>query len=206
MREDIKVKFVIYRYIAIFLLISGCVNIEDINRGVRKVDEVYKIANDNLLKTFGTRTYEISKKEAFRAMVIALTELGMLVVNQDLETGLIFAKGASPAPLTKSEWEEVKEVEEPRMRAIIASEVGDSTASGFGFIQPSDGESHVNIIMLERPADLQISFRFRPVYVGPKVVGLVHGDQPNPTGLKIIVQKVWNTFEKIAFIQKGTFK
>lgn len=206
MKDDTKVKMVILRITVFVLLISGCVSIPDVNRGARKVDEAWKIANDNLLKTSGTRTYEISKKEAFRAMVIAITELGMLVVNQDLEIGLIFATGASPAPLTKSEWENVKKVEEPRMRAIVASEVGEFTASLFGFGQTSNFETHVNIIMLERPADLEISFRFRSVYVGPKIVGLVHGNQPPPMAVKIGLQKAWNTFEKIAFIQKGTFK
>lgn len=209
MREDTKVKTVTLRIIAFSLLVSGCANLIDIsqiNKGIEKIDKTWKVANDNLLKTSGTRTYKIGKKEAFRAMVIALNELELIVVNQDRETGIILATGQSPAPLSISEWDHVKNVEEPRMQAVAASEVGNFTASHIQFVPPSDAETQVNVIMLERPGDLQISLRFRQTYVGPRVVGLVQGTQPTPAFLKIALQKFWNTFEKIAFIQKGTFK
>ena len=84
-------KIVVFSFL--FVLCAGCVGqISQIQRGMNILDDTWKVANDNLNKTLGTREYKISKKEAFNAMVITLTELGFIIENQDYETGFILAK------------------------------------------------------------------------------------------------------------------
>jgi len=199
-----KQKQLLVCFVALALFLTGCVSIPQIQKGMDKVDDAWAVANENLVKTLGTREYRIRKKTAFRAMVIALTELGFIVTNQDLETGLILAKAPVPTPLSKSEWAAVKKIEEPKMQAMVSSDVGEFTANLF-VLSDTNFNVILNVIMLERPKDLQISFHFQMEYTGPKT-GIVYGQQPPPEAVKYSLKKAWNIFEKNAFIQKGTFK
>jgi len=188
----------------LFVLCAGCAGqISQLQRGANILDDTWKVANDNLNKTLGTREYKISKKEAFNAMVITLTELGFIIENQDYETGFILAKGHAPAPLTNSEGEAVKEIEEPKLRALLAPEIGEFSANCF-FIGLNYYDNIVNVHMLERPKDLQISLRSLYQYKGDTT--WIHSQHGPPTALEHSIKKIWNTFEKTAFIQEGTFK
>lgn len=196
-------KIVVFSFL--FVLCAGCVGqISQIQRGMNILDDTWKVANDNLNKTLGTREYKISKKEAFNAMVITLTELGFIIENQDYETGFVLAKGHAPAPLTNSEGEAVKEIEDPKMQALLAPEIGELSANRFKL-----GLNHfyniINVHMLERSKDLQISLRSQYQFKGDMPVIAVSQQGP-PTALEHSLKKIWNTFEKTAFIQGGTFK
>ena len=194
-------KIVVFSFL--FVLCAGCASVQQRQRGMGILDDTWKVTNDNLQKTLGTREYKISKKEAFNAMVITLTELGFIIENQDYETGFILARGHAPAPLTNSEGQVVKEIEEPKMRALLAPEIGELAASQF-IIGLNYFDNIANVHMLERPKDLQISLRFQFEYKGNDA--WIHSQQGPPTALEHSLKKIWNTFEKTAFIQKGTFK
>lgn len=198
-------KIVVFSFL--FVLCAGCVGqISQVERGMNILNDTWGVANENLYKTLGTREYKISKKEAFNAMVITLTELGLIIENQDYETGFILAKGHSPAPLTNSEGQAVVDIEEPKMRALLAPEIGELSANSFTL---GPGLNHfytiINVHMLERSKDLQISLRFQFQFKGDIPVQAT-GQQGAPSGLEISLKKIWNTFEKTAFIQEGTFK
>ncbi len=196
-------KIIVFSFL--FVLCAGCEGqMSQAQRGMNILDDTWKVANDNLNKTLGTREYKISKKEAFNAMVITLTELGFIIENQDYETGFILAKGHAPAPLTNSEGEAVKEIEEPKMRALLAPEIGEFSANRF-IIGLNHFYNIINVHMLERSKDLQISLRSQYQFKGDIPV-TASSQQGPPTALEHGIKKIWNTFEKTAFIQEGTFK
>ena len=196
-------KIVVFSFL--FVLCAGCVGqISQVERGMNILNDTWKVANDNLNKTLGTREYKISKKEAFNAMVITLTELGFIIENQDYETGFILAKGHSPAPLTNSEGQAIVDIEEPKMRALLAPEIGELSANCF-ILSLNHFYNIINVLMLERSKDLQISLRSQYQFKGDIPV-IASGQQGPPTALEHGIKKIWNTFEKAAFIQEGTFK
>ncbi|MES9957091.1 MAG: hypothetical protein ABW086_08580 [Sedimenticola sp.] len=185
-------------------LISGCVNLPKLQQGLDTVDDTWRETNNNFLRTYGTRTYEISMTDAFRAMIISFTELGFSIKNQDQRTGIILAEAPAPNPLTKAEWQAIKKVEEPKMQAIVTPIVGDGNAQLF-ILTDQNFKIVANAIFLERKNDLEISLRFNMEYTGSDNL-IAYGQQPPPSAVETGIKKVWNTFEKTAFIQKKTLQ
>lgn len=188
------------------LLAGGCAGIsrQAMQDAVDRVDSAWSVANTDLKKTVGVRIYKLPKKRAFQAMLVALNELGFVIHNLSYESGFIVAKAPIPTPLSKSEWAAVKQVEEPRMRAIAASVVGPKGALLFR-LHDNNFEIILNVVMLERARDLRISFGFQMVYTGPPR-SVAYRQQPPPEAVKYAMVKAWDRFERIALVQSKTFQ
>lgn len=188
------------------LLAGGCAgnNQQAMQDAIDRVDSTWSVANGDLKKTVGVRIYKLPKKRAFQAMLIALNDLGFVVQNLSYESGFIVAKAPIPTPLSKSEWAAVKQVEEPRMRAIAASVVGTEGARRFR-LHDNNFEIILNVVMLERARDLRISFGFQMVYTGP-ARAVAYRQQPPPEAVKYAMVKAWDRFERIALVQGKTFQ
>lgn len=199
-----KKKKILLCLVVLIIYLTGCVSMSQLQRAADTVDGTWAVANGNLLKTAGTRDYHVSKPEAFRAMFAALTELGFIVMNQDLETGIILAKAPIPTPLSKDEWRIVKEVEEPKMQVIVAPDIG-GFYSSLCTLADKDFDVIINVIVLEKQENVQISLRPQMEYTG-STLGMVYGHQPPPEAVKYAINKTWDVFERALFIQKGTFK
>jgi len=169
-----------------------------------RVNDAWRVDNERILKTSGTRTYKASKREGFRAMLIALTDMGMIVLNQNLDVGYILAKSPSPTPLTRAEWAAVKEIEEPRLRQLVGEEIGDFYAQR-AVLEAGSYEVLVNAFFVERPSDLEVSIKVQLEYVGPRAE-LARRHQPPPTALKYALHKGWDHFERTLFIQRETLQ
>lgn len=188
-------------FIAFFsiIILSGCVDLEAAQRALDRIDSTWDVDNKKLLKTAGVRNYDISKKEAFQAMVITLTELGFIVKNQDLDSGFVYASAPIPTPLTKDEWAQVKTTEEPRMQEIATQEAGSMVGSMF-VLSDTNFDTLVNALLLERTSGVQITMNFQMEYTGPKsLVG--YGHQPPPEAVKFGIQKFWDHYERVALVQ-----
>ncbi len=186
------------------LLAVGCVDPGAMQRAVDRVDSSWGIANTDLKKTAGVRIYQLPKKRAFQAMLITLNEIGYVVQNLSYETGFIIARAPIPTPLSTDEWAAVKRVEEPRMRAIAAHEVGAPTARLFK-LHDTNFETVINVMMLERARDLRISFGFQMLYTGPRTP-VAYRRQPPPEAVKYAMRKAWDHFERVALVQQKTFE
>jgi len=198
-----KNKTIFYACLFTVVFLTGCVGMSQINEGVNAVNDAWKQENTNLLKTAGTRTYDISKKEGFDAMVMALSDLGFMLEEAIYETGLIFGVAPAPTPLTEEEWAEAKKIDQASMQAIAAPVVGSATASLFRMDGSGDGVA-INVHLLERKDDLQVSIRlFLDHKESDKGLG---GKQIPPTQLKLGLAKTWDAYERSLFIQGVTFK
>jgi hypothetical protein len=174
------------------IFLGGCV--ETINAGLRDLDAKWERENARILQQSGTRYYKVSRDNAHRALLIALSNLGMIIEQQDSKMGFINAKANAPSPLSISEWTEVRRLEEPRAQA----------ESGMGkliIITPDNREIIINSFVLERSSDVQVTIRFRVSIKNP-VHGLYHGSQPPPSAVRIGIRKVFDEFERVEFIQK----
>lgn len=186
----------------LLLGLSGCVATEDFNRAMSNLDATWGDQNTRLEKTLGTRYYKVTKVGAIRGMVIALSNLGMTIKNQDFKTGILLATSIGPTPLSPNEWKHMEAVEMPRAKKIIEPDLG--IYSEFLQANPKYSKVNVNVFFLERSKDrgLQISIRFALEYVGPGDPNYHYSTQPPPLGAQIALKKVWNEFEKTLFVQK----
>lgn len=165
-----------------------------------RIDELgafWRAENKKILEQMGSRIYPLDRMTAHRAMLVALTNLEMIVEDQDSQAGFIMARGNAPRPLNQQEWERVAQIEAPVIRSIVGKSVPFS---------PENKEIVVNAFILERKHDVEITLRFRKKQLGEAPYGLRLTDQAPPEAVRMALPKVWNEFEKVAFIQDSVFE
>jgi hypothetical protein len=178
--------------VAVLILVSGCTSY--LQNIINKLDEGWAATNSKLAQELGTRYYKMDKAKAQRAMLVALSNLGLLVEQESTTTGFINARGNAPLPLTQQEWARVVAIELPNARAITGSSLIELNAK--------NREVVINSFILERGNDLQINLRMRLKYTGTPPEGLAIGDQPPPEAMRIGIRKVFDEFEKVGFVQQ----
>lgn len=170
--------------------LSGCVNLEQIQGQLNKLDVVYRTENEKLIASMGTRYYKLDKEQAQSAMLLALANLEMSIESQDSKTGFINARGTMPRPLSKEELDRAWAIEKPRAKEI----------SGLDLSMSGQSDVIINTFIIQREDDLQITIRFRTKFTG-NTYGLAISDQAPPEAVKIGYPKIWNEFERVAFVQ-----
>ena len=170
------------------LVLGGCVS----QQAVDGLTAHWNAENKKLIKVLGTKYYQIEPLKAHRAMIIALSTLDLIVENQDVNSGFILAKGTAPSPLTAREWKLVQTQEEPEMHRRLGP---------FVTLTSKQYEVIVNAFIIRRSKDVQVNLRFRTKYIGNSA-GLIISDAVPPLAVKIGAQKIWEEFERVAFVQR----
>ena len=173
------------------IFLGGCA--AQLQKMINDVDTNWAATNANLIQNIGTRYYKMDKEKAQRAMLLALSNLGLIVEQQDSKTGFINARGNAPLPLTIPEWDRVAAIELPNARAIAGTSMIELT--------PKNREVIINSFILEREQDVQINLRMRIKFTG-NTAGLIFGDQPPPEAVRIGARKIFDEFEKVGFVQQ----
>jgi len=183
--------------------ITGCISMQEVQHGLNVIDDTWKKRNTSILKSVGTKVYKITKKEAFNAMSMTLTDLGFIVESASYETGLLVLRGPSPAPLTKEEYLIITKGDELEAKEIISEAAGSLVGSSMS-LGNFLSDVVLNVHMLERKKDLQISLRM--IADSPAAPpGMKFGQQPPPSALKAGAAKIWDAFDRNIFINKKTF-
>jgi len=173
-------------------LLAGCA--AQLQKGMDTLESAWEKENTALISKLGTKYYKLDPVKAQKAMLIAFTNLGMIIEQQDSNTGFIVAKANAPRPLSTEEWARIRETEEPKARKI----------SGLYLtLNAQNSDVIINSFIIPRESDIQINLRFRTKYTG-NTHGLIIGHQPPPEAVKLGTAKIWNEFEKVAFIQNKT--
>jgi len=169
------------------LTISGCAS------GLKDLDAEWGTENQSIQNVLGVKTYELPKEKAMAAMLVAFQRLDMIVENSDFTTGVMTAIANAPKPLTHEEFERVKKVEDGRARSHVL----------FFVWNLRDFKSKFNAVFLSNDNEVQISLRANLSFNGDRKSFVPVTEFP-PEGLKIAFPKIWNEFEKVAFIQEQT--
>jgi hypothetical protein len=172
------------------LSLAGCVSMEAIQSKMNLLDSTWRAENEKLIQLLGTRYYKLDHDQAHSAMLIALTNLEMSIENQDLSGGYVNAVGRMPRPLSITEFDEVWKVEKIRAQEI----------TGLNISLSGKSDVIITALLIKRKDDVQINIRFRTKYTG-ETSGIVISDQAPPGSVKIGYPKIWNEFEKVAFVQ-----
>lgn len=187
-------------FICISFIVSGCVSMEAIQHGLDDLEDDWGRTNNDIYKTIGSKTYKITKRDAFTAMNFAMTSIGITIINQDFESGFIYAEASQPAPLTKEEWEAIRKIEEPKMQTLMAVHVGEPTSQMIK-LSPNHFKTLINILMLERHDEMiEINIKAQSVYIGPQNIPVAYGKQPPPEALRYALRKAWDGFERELFV------
>lgn len=165
--------------------------------GLKTLDAEWGKNNTELQNKLGIKTYDgLSKEKAMNAMTVTLQRLDLIVENADFKLGFMLATAQAPKPLSYDEFEVVKKTEDSRARSHSAL----FTWSGL-----RDFDSRFNISFLETGEGVQVSIRGKLEFKGSRNSFVPITEFP-PKGLEIAYPKIWNEFEKIAFIQSKTLK
>jgi hypothetical protein len=179
-----------------FLLIISTLFLLGCQSQVASLDAVWEKENSILFNKIGVREYTgLNKEQAVNAMVIAFQRLDLIVESSDFRVGLLSGNATAPKPLTHEEFEIVKAVEDSRARQHVLLFMWELT----GF------DSKFNVIFLEIPNGVQISLRAKLNYRAYRSDRIPVSNFP-PKATEIAINKIWNEFEKVEFIQKATLK
>ena len=176
--------------LALVVSLSGC-SMAYFQEKMDLLNSAYKAENEKIIATLGTKYYKIEPEKAHSAMLLALGNLEGIVDNQDARTGFISFKARTPRPLSTEEFQAMAKIEEARARQITGLPVT---------MTAGKSEIRGNVILISRKDDVQINIRFSLVYL-QSMEGLVVGDQPPPEAVRLGLKKVWDEFEKVAFVQ-----
>jgi hypothetical protein len=193
------------KYLLIFFIffLQGCMpSLQSIQQGFDDVDAVWESENRNLKKSLLLKTFNSTKKEAFNALTMTFTELGMTIESADFETGIIYASAQAPLPLSPQEWSRVKKIEEPRLKSIFSKSLG-GTFGNLVELNPNDRQIRFNTFVLERKKDIQIQINFSMIYTGAND-GLVYGKAVPTKAVELAGKKFWDIFERSLLIQNKT--
>ena len=100
------------------LALTGCFSIADINTGYYRVGKAWQLDNQKTEDEYRYRVIESDYLKAFEATRKVFLALNMPVQASSLEDGVLLAENVGPAPLTRSEWLEVKRIETPRLKEL----------------------------------------------------------------------------------------
>ena len=175
------------------LALAGCVSDAQYNAAIMRLDSEWKATNDRTRQTMGRRTVALSRAQALLAARGAGQRLGMLVEEENIETGFLLVTAAAPVPLTVAEWAEVQAADTAKMQSVIAEEVG--LASWFASLDPSAKDVLANVLVTEKRDGVEVSVGMR--LRNKKVItGRVRRSQPPPTALRIGLRKFWSAFDE----------
>ena len=183
---------IIIRLLAMVFMVAACMPTKSINQAALKVENEWKIKNDQILESEGRRTFSATKKQGFQAAQLAASHLGMVVEKQTYETGFIFMSAPAPVPLTMLEWAKVQEAETGELRRIIDEDLG--LYKWWVELDPSGKEVLANVFVTETPKGVDVSIGLR-LRVKDSSTDELKRVQPPPTAVRMGLAKFWAAYE-----------
>jgi hypothetical protein len=189
--------------IYLMLVLVACVTSKQYNQAILQLESKWKETNNLTLESEGRRLFKATKHQGIMAMQSSTVRLGMVIEQQNYETGFLFVTAPAPVPLTMSDWAIVQESDTREMRSIISEEVG--IASWFVTLDPSAKDVLANVFITEKGDDVEVSIglRLQNRKAGSKRARRM---EPPPTAVRMGLQKLWTVFEEelVAVVAKGT--
>ncbi|MGZ6225679.1 MAG: caspase family protein [Syntrophales bacterium] len=189
---------------SLVLLTTACASLNaSYNRAILKLESAWLQENVKILETDGRRQYKATKQQAFEAAQLAVRRLGMVVDEQNYQTGFLLVSAPAPTPLTMEEWAEVQKKDTERFQQIISEEIG--SISYFVTLDPSGKDVVGNFFVTEKEAMVEVSIGLRLRSTRATDDRLRRLQAP-PTAVRMGLRKFWNAFdiELASVIARGT--
>lgn len=107
--------------IILLFFLSGCVSIDSINEKFRIVDAAWAVENQSKEAEQQHFAVNVDLDAAFAAVRQTFIDLDMPIDKESREDRYVVSRNESPHPLSLAQWEEVRQVENPKMRELVGS-------------------------------------------------------------------------------------
>ena len=176
------------------LLGQGCVSDEQRRAAIIDVNEDFRQRYEQILAKKGTRFFRVRREQAFPVLRSTFEQLGMKEADESPDIGYLNVYAPAPNPLTKQEWEEVAQIELPRLRELVGKHIG--LLKHFINFEPEGLDIVINATALERRGGTEISLTMRMREVAPPKSGMPRRDYAPPTAVERGLDKIWAQFER----------
>src|SRR5262245_54579746 len=172
-------------------LLAGC-QLEDdkVRQAIEAANEDSKKSYEAILAERGTRTFKVTRAEAYDAVRIGLARLGMTVETQDPVLGFVNVYAPAPRPLTQEEWNRAAEADLPRLRKLVCPIVGEFACSFIKF-EPEGLQVTLSGTVVSVPEGTAISFTARMREIAPPKSGWPRREYLPPTAVRYGLDKMW---------------
>ncbi|MEQ8710239.1 MAG: hypothetical protein RIC36_14705 [Rhodospirillales bacterium] len=176
------------------LILASCVSLEEVNRAFFAVDAEWQRDYDKVVDDYGTRYYPVPKDVAVELLIDSLQDMGMIIQSRGLTDGIVLAESLAPDPLSKDEWKAVAEIEEPRMKRIVAEEIGTASAAFF-VLDPTRYRITLGAKVTGGKNASLIAIQGRLVHVGG-IQGMYAPKHIPPLAAQLGALKIWDHFRQ----------
>jgi hypothetical protein len=174
--------------------LSGCATDQQKMNAINAVNQGFRVEYEKLLAEKGSRTYKLSRPNAFVAMRVALASLGMRTERQDVTLGHLAVAAPAPLPLSDEEWRRASEVDLPLLQGLIEPHVG--LAAKFVKFEPQGLEVVINATVLDGAAGTEVSLTVRLREIAAPRSGWPRREYVAPHLLNVGLEKIFGAFER----------
>jgi uncharacterized lipoprotein len=185
-----KLLLVIFAFV-----ISACMSVPEMNTKFSEIDRVWLLEYQKHEDLYRFRVVDAPYGQVFSKVKKNFNALGLPVTSSNIDNGVIVGAVNAPTPLSKEEWLEVREIEQPRVREI----------GGWMFYMAKDPKDYIitvrvrmkplgeqTLILLEYELDM-------PEY---REMGLTPNKVAPPTAVKIGSMKFWQKLDELLNSEK----
>lgn len=157
---------------------------------VDSINKAFRADYEAILAENGTRTFSVTRAEAYDAVRVTMARLGMTVEAQDPVLGYVNVFAPAPRPLNDEEWQRAAAADLPRTREIIGPHVG--IFRHFFSFNPKGLETVISATIVDAPAGTEISFTARMREIAPpESQDFPRREYLPPTAVRMALDKMW---------------
>ena len=160
------------------LLIAGCISLESINAKFRDIDAVWLVDNEQFIGEYFPYKVNADFETTYKALKRAFWDLNMPIDKESPEDGYFLSRSEAPTPLSADQWEEVRRIENPRLKEI----------AGWMITLPKKSEGYfvtVKAMVSSHGESSDVSFDYFMEMPEYEDMGLIPGRQVAPHALKL---------------------
>lgn len=168
--------------------LSGCTSISDINAGFKRVDRAWQLEYQKTEDLYRYRVIDAPMVTTFDQVKKTFLDLGMPIQKSSLSDGYLIAENVAPNPLTKEEWLQVREIEQPRVKEI----------GGWMFSLNEDPSGYIVVVKASMTATknktlVLLDYKLRmPKY---ERMGMTPSEHAPPLAVQLGSLKFWNALK-----------
>ncbi|WP_024302645.1 hypothetical protein [Pseudogulbenkiania sp. MAI-1] len=177
---------------ALVVTVTGCASDRERIEAIRAVNGTFRAEYEAILAEHGSKTFKLSRHDAFVAMRVTLAGLGLHTEAQDVALGYLVVAGPAPLPLSADEWSRVATADLPLLRRLAEPHVG--FASHFVRFEPQGLDVVISASFVETTAGTEIALTVRLRETVPPRSQWPRREYLSPSAVRAGLDKIWAAF------------
>ena len=169
--------------------LTSCISIPEINNKLAMVDRAWLLEYQKMEETIRFRVINAPYIQVFESVRKTALDLGIPIVQSNYETGIIVGEIEGPTPLSKAEWQKVKEIENPKVLALTDNTIEVVDDPSIFILSPK-----ISMTPVKNKTLVSLDYTLSsPLY---ESMGIRMSKIAPPAAVKIGSDKFWNTLNK----------